>query len=191
MIFCKAEILSALFENPVWSRTLYCHSFTPSALVFQEAAATKIQAAFRGFSVRRSRAPRKAGNRAEPDSLGKADVEARNAPDLACTIKTPLTRSETSVETALIGDGKGLVPEAALKQLGPTAPSRLSFYGMVKESFVTDHVEFKEKLGDGNFADVLRCSAKSDGSPYAVKIIDKRNVPGQREKLMIIHEVGG
>ena len=70
-------------------------------------------------------------------------------------------------------------------------PSKLSFYGMVKESFVTKYLELFEKLGDGNFADVLQCRCKHTGKNYACKIIDKRNVLGNREKLMMIHEVKG
>eukprot|EP00730_Choanoeca_flexa_P004385 TRINITY_DN11679_c2_g1_i1.p1 TRINITY_DN11679_c2_g1~~TRINITY_DN11679_c2_g1_i1.p1 ORF type:complete len:1004 (+),score=170.13 TRINITY_DN11679_c2_g1_i1:152-3163(+) len=173
-------------KTPVKSEDSIDLSVSPQEMQqLKEVAATRIQAAVRGHQAR-AHLKVKAGQ-AERSSLSAKSH--KNQPDLAMSIKTPLTRSETSVETALVGKWQGIVPESDYQQLEITQESKLSFYGIVKENFVTNYLEMHERLGDGNFADVLKCRCKLTGESYACKIIDKRNVPGSREKLMIIHEV--
>lgn len=61
-------------------------------------------------------------------------------------------------------------------------------YGVVSEERVRELLNFHEKLGDGNFADVLRATEISSGEEYAVKAIHKAKLPGRRERDMLRSE---
>lgn len=123
---------------------------------------------------------------------GAAVEAAHPRKTTAAAIKKQASEQQMEEETVEVsgvnstGDARGPISNTPP---APGPPSRFSSYGLVSEAKVSEFLEFHEKLGDGNFADVLRATERDSGAEYAVKVIDKMKIPGERERIMLENEI--
>lgn len=105
------------------------------------------------------------GGAAEPDAVDPASLDDTT---LSSTSASRLVRMSSTREPA---------------------PGSYSPYGVMSEEHLRQILHFHEKLGDGNFADVLRVTDPASGAEYALKAIDKSKIAGEREQQLLRNEI--
>jgi tRNA A-37 threonylcarbamoyl transferase component Bud32 len=161
----------------------------------KEAAATKIQAGYRGYRVRRDTVPgpikaaRLVKEKAEAEAAARAKrvVEAaENAP-----ASPPAKKKEGSKKQRKRRPKKDKHPDSGetKKTTLERQGSRFSSKGLEERSVVEECYEIGKKIGDGNFAEVKECVHRETKKMYALKVIDKSKTRGAKETRMIENEV--
>lgn len=166
----------------------------------QNSSATKVQKAYRGYRVRKSREvpplrkarlERERREQEQKEAQKRADADALQVAGAGS--KKPSGRVGRGPSKKKIGEtGRGVVssPEGVTEatQLERQS-SRFSHKGIEDRRLVEEAYEIGDKIGDGNFAVVKKCVHRGTGILYALKIIDKSKTRGAKETKMIENEV--
>eukprot|EP00049_Salpingoeca_infusionum_P008510 m.140436 g.140436 ORF g.140436 m.140436 type:complete len:1428 (-) comp14034_c0_seq4:366-4649(-) len=126
-------------------------------------SAVKIQAYYRGYRVRKQygfHKPRTPPSKKQPANPVRT-LEGRYGS--SATVSKPMAR----------------------RPYKPVLPAKYS----VDETMIEETYTIHEQLGDGNFAEVYRCTRNDSGMEYAIKVVDKARLIGRREKKMVQQEV--
>eukprot|EP00039_Didymoeca_costata_P012142 m.173781 g.173781 ORF g.173781 m.173781 type:complete len:573 (-) comp15394_c2_seq1:70-1788(-) len=175
-------------------------------------AATEIQAAYRGYRVRR-KSLEKVSEEKKLEAIKEKDqskhratrgksgtVRVKTGSKLSPALSpTPSNRFSPSPETSVHGRAStsSKTPTARSSSTGGRTlktelvrqTSRFSHKGIEDRRLVDEAYDIKKKIGDGNFAVVKQCIHRNSGKQYALKIIDKSKTRGVKETKMIENEV--
>lgn len=162
----------------------------------KEVAATKIQARFRGYQVRKHSkpGPLKAARLAKEKATAEAATKAKSSAAEKEKAAAAVTKKKESggkrqrkrrVKKESKEADSGETKKTTLERQG----SRFSSKGVEDRTVVEECYEIGKKIGDGNFAEVKECIHRETKKMYALKVIDKSKTRGAKETRMIENEV--